>query len=94
MGPFVSFAQAQIFFDNMSNSANWTIRQDADTSFQFGCNYSQDGLPPAPSGSGDTIGLKFEVNNNFPGAVNQIAAVRFDSAYTGQYTVRADIWLN
>jgi hypothetical protein len=85
---------AHIFLDDMSTGANWTINQTPDSSAQFGYDYSQKGLPPAPSGGGDTIGLKFEVNNNPPGGVEQIIAHNANAAYTGKYTVRVDAWIN
>jgi hypothetical protein len=58
----------------LSSGTNWTIAKTSDSTFAFGYDYSQDGLPPAPNGS-DTIGLKFEVNNNHPGDVEQIGRV-------------------
>src|SRR5262245_9781385 len=82
-----------IFSDNMSTGANWRIAQTPDSSAQFGYDYSQKGLPPAPRG-GDTIGLKLEANNNPPGNTEQIIAYNGNVAYTGQYTVRADVWIN
>jgi len=88
-----NLASAQIFTDDMSTSANWTIAKDSDSTFQFGYDYSQDGLSPAPNGS-DSIGLKFTVNNNQPQEIDQIGAFHFDEAYTGQFTFRVDIWSN
>lgn len=86
-------ASAQIFSDDMSSGANWTVAQDADTTFEFGYDYSQDGLPAAPNGS-DTVGLKLTVNNNAPAEIDQIGVFNQNSAYTGQYTFRVDIWSN
>jgi hypothetical protein len=87
-------ALGQFFSDDMSSGANWSIVQDADSSVEFAYDYSLKGIPPAPSGDGDTIGLKFEVNNNAPAEVNEIAAFNSNAAYTGQYTLRADVWIN
>lgn len=86
-------AFSQIFTDDMSTGTNWTIVQDPDASAVFGFDYSTRGVPPAPNGS-DTIGLKFEVNNNAPADVNEIAAINANAAYTGEYTFRVDIWSN
>jgi hypothetical protein len=89
-----STAAGQIFTDGLSNGLNWTVAQDGDTSFVFGYDYSQQGIPAAPRGGGDTIGLKFEVNNNPPNDINQIVAYNSNAAFTGQYTLRADVWIN
>ncbi len=42
----------------------------------------------------DTIGLKFEVNNNPPPEIDEIIAINESAAYTGKYTLRADVWIN
>lgn len=86
-------AVGQIFTDDLSAGTNWTIFQDPDASAVFGFDYSSKGLPPAPNGS-DSIGLKFEVNNNAPADANGIVAINSNAAYTGQYTFRVDAWLN
>ena len=86
-------AVGQIFTDDLSTGTNWTIVQDADASAVFGFDYSTKGVPAAPSGS-DTIGLKFEVNNSAPANTNTIVAVHNNAAYTGQFTLRVDAWLN
>lgn len=83
----------QIFTDDLSTGTNWTVYQDADASAVFGFDYSTKGVPSAPNGS-DTIGLKFEVNNNAPGEGDGIVAVNSNAAFTGQYTFRVDAWLN
>ena len=87
-----SVASAQIFSDDMSAAANWTLSMDLDSSAEFGYDYSQKGVPAAPNGS-DTIGLKFEVNNS-AGVISQIVAVHADEEFTGQFTFRVDIWSN
>ncbi len=46
-----------------------------------------------PNGS-DTTGLRFEVNNNEPGDIEQIGAFYGSELLTGQYTFRVDIWSN
>ncbi len=88
-----SSALGQIYTDDMSSGANWTIVQDPDASAVFGFDYSTKGVPPAPNGS-DTIGLKFEVNNNAPADSSSIVAVNSNTAYTGEFTYRVDIWSN
>jgi len=85
-------AFSQIFTDDLSSGTNWTIVQDSDASALFGFDYSTKGVPTAPNGS-DTVGLKFEVNNN-AGSANSIVAINNNGAYTGQYTFRVDAWLN
>jgi hypothetical protein len=87
-------AAGQIFSDDLGSGVNWTIAQDADSSAEFGYDYSQKGIPAAPRGGGDTIGLKFEVNNNAPADATGIVALNANAAYTGQYTFRVDAWIN
>jgi PEP-CTERM motif len=86
-------AVGQIFTDNLSTGTNWSVVQDADTSVEFGFDYSTKGVPAAPNGS-DTIGLKFEVNNFYPEEADGIAAINTNAAYTGQFTFRVDAWIN
>lgn len=92
---FISSAKvvAQIFTDDLSSGTNWTIVQDSDTSAEFGFDYSTRGLPPAPGGS-DTVGLKLEVNNSLPTGAVGIVVLNNNAAYTGQYTLRVDVWSN
>ena len=84
---------AQIFTDDLSTGTNWSVISDFDASAEFGFDYSTKGVPSAPNGS-DTIGLKFEVNNSSPADANGIVAVNNNAAYTGQYTLRVDAWIN
>lgn len=86
-------ASSQTFSDNLSTGANWTIVQSADSSAQFGYDYSQKGVPPAPRGA-DSIGLKFEVNNTEPGGIEEIVAFNANATFTGKYTLRVDVWSN
>lgn len=86
-------SMGQIFTDDLSTGANWTVVQDADASAVFGFDYSTKGVPAAPRGS-DTIGLKFEVNNSSPAAAASILAYHRDAAFTGQFTFRVDAWIN
>ncbi|MEN1678844.1 MAG: hypothetical protein AAGJ46_04585 [Planctomycetota bacterium] len=86
-------AFGQVFSDGLDTGTGWTIAQDADASAVFGFDYSTKGLPAAPRGS-DTIGLKLEVNNSQPTGAAEIGAFFFDSAFTGQYTLRVDVWSN
>jgi hypothetical protein len=89
-----STAFGQIFTDDMSTGTNWTIVKDSDASAVFGFDYSTRGVPSAPNGS-DTIGLKFEVNNNDAQEdFSEIAAINANAAYTGEFTFRVDIWSN
>jgi hypothetical protein len=96
LSPAAATAQTVLFSDGMSSAANWTIHQTADTANQFGFDYSALGIPPAPRG-GDTIGLKLEANNSPPNSTaphESIVARHADAAFTGQYTLRVDIWNN
>ena len=79
---FGSTATAQFFTDDLSSGANWTIAQTSDSTFAFGYDYSQDGLPAAPNGS-DSIGLKFEVNNNEFGVNLGAGAMGFMTDHVG-----------
>lgn len=91
-GAHRSVAQV-IFTDDMSSGTNWTVAQDPDTTFEFGYDYSADGLPAAPGGT-DTVGLKLTVNNTLPAEIASIGVFNENSAYTGQYTLRVDVWSN
>jgi len=89
---FAGPASAQFFVDDMSAQGAWTVEADPDTTFQFGYDYSADGLPAAPSGS-DTTGLKLTVNNTAPAAAAQIGVFYEDfTNFTGEYTLlRSDL---
>lgn len=86
-------AQTVLFSDDMTTNVNWSIVQTADAAATFGYDYSANGIPAAPRGT-NSVGLKLEVNNSLPVSVDHIIARHVDAAFTGQYTLRADIWLN
>ncbi|MCA9184303.1 MAG: hypothetical protein R3E01_20665 [Pirellulaceae bacterium] len=88
-----------LYVDDFSDGGGWSgglsgdVLRDSDTTAQFGFDYSQLGIPPAPNGS-DTVGLRVDVNNHLPGAESELAAVHFDPAFQGRYTVQVDVWMN
>lgn len=91
-----------LFSDNFDSGSaeNWIILSaqtegDPDFSAEFGYDYSQDGIPPAPSSaSGTTRGVKLTVNkDDFPAG----AAVNIfpkNQSFSGNYALRFDMWLN
>lgn len=81
-----------VFSDDLSTDANWTILGDADTAGTFGYDYSADGIPSAPNGTG-TTGLKLEANLT-GGAAAAVAAVHPLGFSGTPYRVSFDVWSN
>jgi hypothetical protein len=94
-----SLAHAVILFqDNFDTDsrANYTISADADTLATFAFNYAAMGIPSAPNSTGgSTIGLKVEANNSDATAVAAaLSLAPAGGSFTGDYTLRFDVWLN
>jgi len=94
--------QAQLLSDPMELGTNWTVAQEPigpDSSATFGFDYSALSIPEAPNsdvGGGDsaTTGLKLEVNNGDGFAIEEELYIFSNQSFTGQYTVKADVWVN
>jgi hypothetical protein len=77
----------------MADSNGWTkYVWTPDDSADFGYDYSQVGLPPAPSAD-DTIGLRIDANqvDGLPGGA---LVTPTGVTYFGKYTMAFDLWMN
>ena len=64
----------------------------ADHSVEYGYDYSANGIPSAPNGSG-TIGLKIR-SNIADNAANGVAVYTTSGSFTGQYRVSFDLFIS
>ena len=92
-------AQSLIYSAEMTSSAGWTMQElgTGGTFNTWGFDYSTLGIPEAPNtdpGDAATRGLQLKANVNVAFGGDQIAAVYEDPAFTGQYTLQVDAWLN
>lgn len=87
-----------VFSDSFDSNtaANWTInRTSTDTAATFAYNYGVDGIPSAPnSAGGTTLGLKLEANNTAPASGEAISLSPIAQSFTGDYSLRFDMWIN
>ena len=60
----------------------------------FYFDYSTIGIPAAPRSGGTTRGLKMEANVPGTGRFTGMSASPNGQAFTGDYTLRADVWQN
>ena len=81
-----------VYSDDLSTNAGFTVVADADTSAIFGYDYSADGIPSAPNGTG-TTGLKLQANIA-NGVASEIAAVHALGFSNTPYRVKFDAWIN
>jgi len=81
-----------VYADDLSTNAGFTVVADADTSAIFGYDYSADGIPSAPNGTG-TTGLKLQANIA-NGVASEIAAVHTLGFSNTPYRVTFDAWVN
>lgn len=89
-------------FSTPDSALNWNVFFAASTndftpdySATFGFDYSSQGIPPAPHGSGDTFGLFLNVNKN--DSVGSAAAVNLypiGKDFSGNFALRFDMFLN
>ncbi len=94
-------ASAQIAFSenfDVDPTANWTVNTlgpgISDANFFF--DYSTVGIPSAPNSGGTTRGLRLRANqlvaaNTFPAGVS---VSPIGQSFSGDYTLRFDMWLN
>ncbi len=87
-----SASAAIVFSDDMSSGAAWTVNATGDGSATFGYDYSADGIPSAPNGSG-TLGLKMGANLTL-GAVDEVLATPTGLSMTGNHRLTFDAWAN
>jgi hypothetical protein len=85
-----------LFSDNFStdSSANWTVfttGTDATTTFSY--DYSAQGIPPAPHGTGDTLGVYMAVNKS-AGAATAINLYPNGQNFSGNFALRFDMFLS
>lgn len=89
-----------LFSDNfdVDSSAQWSVfTSQADTAVLFGYDYSADGIPASPHGSGTTLGVKFTANmvgTSVAGDAAGLNIVPQGQNFTGDYTVKFDLWVN
>jgi hypothetical protein len=85
-----------LFSDNFNtdSSANWNLFVTGDDyTAQFAYDYSSQGIPPAPHGSGDTLGLYLAVNKSL-GSATAINLYPKGKSFNGNYALRFDMFLN
>ena len=81
-----------LFSSDMDTGFGWMVNGTADTSYQFGWDFTTMGIPPSPGGS--TTGLRMAANIVDPASVEEIVATPFDFTFSGQYVVEFDFWIN
>lgn len=99
-------AQTLLFSDAMQIGTGWEyshfggigVPTGSDTSEgAFGFNYATMGIPEAPNsdfGDAPTQGLRLATNLDGLWSGEQISAIYEDPAFTGEYTLQVDVWLN
>lgn len=93
-----ALAQQVLFtetFDSPDSANNWTVNAASirDTA-EFGFDYSAVGIPPAP-GATDTRGLKLQANRPVEaGVLSGVSVSPNGQAFTGNYVLEFDWWLN
>jgi hypothetical protein len=91
---------APLFSDNfdVDSSAQWSVfSSQADTAAAFGYNYGADGIPSAPNSGGTTLGVKLTANMVGAGVAGDAAGLNLvpkGQSFTGDYTVKFDLWMN
>lgn len=90
-------AHAQLFSDNFDSdsTANWTVNASSGSHpVNFFFDYSEVGIPSAPrSTGGSTMGLKLQANTA-GGVFGGVSVSPTGAAFTGNYVVSFDMWLN
>ena len=91
-------ASAQIVFsDNFDTNtgAAYILNQDPDARITFRYDYAADGIPSAPNSvGGTTFGVKFEANLVDPALAQALNISPIGQSFTGDYTLRFDMWIN
>jgi hypothetical protein len=81
-------------FDSGLSSLNWgTNTSSFDAFADYAYDYSFIGVPSAPNSNGTTIGMRFVVNQT-AGVFQGISASPFNQTFTGDFTIRFDLWIN
>jgi hypothetical protein len=76
------------------SAMNWNLFVTGpDYSAVFGYDYSAQGIPPAPHGSGDTLGILLNVNKT-AGASTAVNLYRIGKSFSGNYALRFDMFVN
>jgi hypothetical protein len=87
-----------LFADNFNtdSSANWDLfaTDPTDYSASFAFDYSSQGIPPAPHGSGDTLGLFVTVNKDAVGSAAAINLYPKGRSFSGNFALRFDMFLS
>jgi len=98
MGVQHASADITLFSDSFDTdtSASWSLFQSsADTKVTFAYDYSANGIPSAPNSSGGGAkGLKLEANIASPATVEAVSLSPVGKSFSGDYTLRFDMWLN
>lgn len=94
----VTTSSAQIVFqdnfDSKQSGLTWVAFLSASDAFaDFAYDYSSIGVPPAPNSAGTTIGMNFLVNQS-AGLFQGISASPLDQHFTGDFSIRFDMWFN
>jgi hypothetical protein len=85
---------ASLFSSNLDSATGLTVLGSADTTSQFGYDYSADGIPSAPNGSG-TTGLRLTANNGDATAgAEEIVVVTTNPITAMNYRITVDAWVN
>jgi MYXO-CTERM domain-containing protein len=81
-------------FDSGQSGANWvSLLSGSDAFANFAYDYSSIGVPPAPNSAGTTVGMNFLVNQS-AGVFQGISASPVDQHFSGDFSIRFDMWLN
>lgn len=93
-----SFGATILYSDNFdagTSASGWTAVQSHANSFaNFAYDYSTLGVPSAPNSlGGSTIGMNFLANQS-AGVQQGISASPNGQSFTGDFTIRFDMWLN
>ncbi len=89
-------ASAQLFSDNfdIDHTANWTVNGGpTDESANFFFDYASYGIPSAPGSGGTTRGLRMETNVT-SGIFGGFSVSPTGESFTGEYQLRAQVWMN
>lgn len=92
-------AHGQVLFqDNFdaTPASNWTVNAGTGgNTAVIGFDYSTVGIPSAPNSGGTTIGAKLQANQ--PGSTGVLTGVSISpvgQSFTGDFTLRYDLWQN
>lgn len=89
-------ASAQLWMDNFDTdtSASWTINNGpSDGTANFHFDYSLLGISAAPNSGGTTRGLQL-IANQSGGIFSGLSVSPIGKNFTGDYVLRADVWMN